>query len=105
MPQHVSVIGSNDSHTASQLGLKMTTVRQPMNEIGATAVEMLRWRMQRAAPDARPRRTLLTPEFVERATHGPLQRGRPAEGAGDAGLSARSPIIRPWHGLTGAVLP
>lgn len=71
VPQHVSVIGSNDSHTASQLGLKMTTVRQPMNEIGATAVEMLRWRMQRAAPDARPRRTLLTPEFVERATHGP----------------------------------
>lgn len=70
VPQHVSVIGSNDSHTASQLGLKMTTVRQPMNEIGATAVEMLRWRMQRAAPDARPRRTLLTPEFVERATHG-----------------------------------
>lgn len=71
VPQHISVIGSNDSHTASQLGLKMTTVRQPMNEIGATAVEMLRWRMQRAAPDARPRRTLLTPEFVERATHGP----------------------------------
>ena len=71
VPQHVSVIGSNDSHTASQLGLKMTTVRQPMNEIGATAVEMLRWRMQRAAPNARPRRTLLTPEFVERATHGP----------------------------------
>lgn len=71
VPQHVSVIGSNDSHTASQLGLKMTTVRQPMHEIGAAAVEMLRWRLQRASADARPRRMLLTPEFVERATHGP----------------------------------
>jgi LacI family transcriptional regulator len=71
VPQHVSVIGSNDSHTASQLGLKMTTVRQPMQEIGAAAIEMLRWRMQRAAANARPRRTLLTPEFVERSTHGP----------------------------------
>jgi LacI family transcriptional regulator len=79
VPQHVSVVGSNDSHTASQLGLKMTTVRQPMHEIGAAAVEMLHWRLERAAPTARPRRTLLTPEFVERATHGP---------ANEAGLIA-----------------
>jgi LacI family transcriptional regulator len=71
VPQHVSVVGSNDSHTASQLGLKMSTVRQPMQEIGAVAVQMLQWRLERAAPDARPRRTLLTPEFIERATHGP----------------------------------
>lgn len=71
VPQHVSVIGSNDSHTASQLGLKLSTVRQPMHEIGATAMQMLQWRLERAAPNARPRRTLLTPEFVERATHGP----------------------------------
>jgi len=71
VPQHISVIGSNDSHTASQLGLKMTTVRQPMHEIGAAAIELLHWRMQRAVPDARPRRMLLTPEFIERSTHGP----------------------------------
>ena len=42
-----------------------------MHEIGATAMQMLQWRLERAAPNARPRRTLLTPEFVERATHGP----------------------------------
>ncbi|HEY4201421.1 MAG TPA: LacI family DNA-binding transcriptional regulator [Devosiaceae bacterium] len=71
VPQHVSIVGSNDSQTASQLGLKMTTVRQPMHEIGAAAMQMLQWRLEKAAPDARPRRTLLTPEFVERATHGP----------------------------------
>jgi LacI family transcriptional regulator len=71
VPQHVSVIGSNDSHTASQLGLRLTTVRQPMLEIGAAAVEMLQWRLDKAAPTARPRRTLLPPELIERATHGP----------------------------------
>lgn len=71
VPQHISIIGSNDSHTASQLGLKMSTVRQPMHEIGATAMQMLQWRLEKAAPDARPRRTLLTPEFIERSTHGP----------------------------------
>ena len=79
VPQHLSVIGSNDSHTASQLGLKMSTVRQPMHEIGAAAMQMLQWRLEKAAPGARPRRTLLTPEFVPRATHGPCN---------EAGLAA-----------------
>lgn len=71
VPQHVSVIGSNDSHTASLAGLKLTTVRQPMREIGVAAVQILRWRLDQAGPDARPRRMLLTPELVERVTHGP----------------------------------
>jgi len=70
IPQHISVVGSNDSHTASQLGIRLSTVRQPMHEIGAAAMQQLRWRIEVAGPQARPRRTLLTPEFVERATHG-----------------------------------
>lgn len=72
VPQHVSVVGSNDSHTASQLGLKLTTVRQPMQEIGILAIEMLHWRMDKAAPGAQTRRTLLTPTFIERNTTGPV---------------------------------
>ncbi len=71
IPKDISVIGSNDSHSASQLGLKLTTVRQPMHEIGAAAMQTLRWRLEQASVHARPRRTLLTPEFIERATHGP----------------------------------
>jgi len=71
IPEHVSVIGSNDSHSSSQLGLRLSTVRQPMHEIGATALQTLHWRLESAAPGARPRRTLLTPQFVERSTHGP----------------------------------
>jgi LacI family transcriptional regulator len=70
IPQHISVVGSNDSHTASQLGMRLSTVRQPMHEIGAAAMQTLRWRLEQAPPQARPRRTLLTPEFVERSTHG-----------------------------------
>ena len=80
IPQHVSVIGSNDSHSASQLGLKLSTVRQPMHEIGAIALQTLHWRLEIALPAARPRRTLLTPEFIGRATHGPCN---------PAGLTAR----------------
>jgi LacI family transcriptional regulator len=79
VPQHVSVVGSNDSHTASQLGLKMSTVRQPMQEIGAVALQTLRWRLEHAASDARPRRTLLTPEFIARSTHGPVNEAGLAE--------------------------
>lgn len=80
IPQHISVVGSNDSHTASQLGVKLSTVRQPMHEIGAAAMQALRWRLEQAAPNARPRRTLLTPEFIERSTHGPVN----AEGLAQA---------------------
>jgi LacI family transcriptional regulator len=71
IPEHVSVIGANDSHSVSQLGLRLSTVRQPMHEIGATALQTLHWRLELASPLARPRRTLLTPEFIERSTHGP----------------------------------
>jgi LacI family transcriptional regulator len=41
IPRHVSLVGSNDSHTASLLGLRLTTVRQPVQEIGAVAVQTL----------------------------------------------------------------
>nr|WP_314257335.1 LacI family DNA-binding transcriptional regulator [uncultured Devosia sp.] len=70
IPQHVSVVGSNDSHTASQLGIKLSTVRQPMHEIGAAAMQMLHWRLENRNAHARPRRTILTPQFIERTTHG-----------------------------------
>lgn len=70
VPRDVSIIGSNDVHTASSLGIRLTTIRQPVHEIGATAVQTLHWRLTTAAPDARPRRTLLTPELVKRSTHG-----------------------------------
>ncbi|ODT68574.1 MAG: hypothetical protein ABS75_20115 [Pelagibacterium sp. SCN 63-23] len=71
IPQHISVVGSNDSHTASQLGIHLSTVRQPMQEIGAAAMQMLHWRLAPGNKEARPRRTVLTPQFIERSTHGP----------------------------------
>ena len=71
VPNLISVIGSNDSQTATSLGLKLTTIRQSVTEIGGIAIQMLHWRLHAAAPDARPRRMLLTPEMIERTTHGP----------------------------------
>jgi LacI family transcriptional regulator len=88
VPQHVSVVGSNDSHTASQLGLRLTTVRQPMQEIGAAAIQMLQWRLDKAPPFARPRRTLLTPELIERTTHGPSNPEALAEALAQIGQRA-----------------
>ncbi len=70
VPNLISVVGANDSQTATLLGLKLTTIRQSVTEIGEAAIQMLHWRLHVAAPDARPRRTLLTPEMIERATHG-----------------------------------
>jgi len=69
IPDHISLVGSNDSHAAAQLGLRLTTVRQPMREIGEVAVQTLHWRINHARADSRPRRTLLTPELIARATH------------------------------------
>ena len=71
IPDHISLVGSNDSHAAAQLGLRLTTVRQPMREIGEVAVQTLHWRINHARPDSRPRRTLLTPQLIARSTHAP----------------------------------
>lgn len=70
VPKHVSIVGSNDTHTASALGMRLTTVRQPVHEIGAAAIQALDWRLTIAPPESRPRRTLLTPQLIERSTHG-----------------------------------
>jgi LacI family transcriptional regulator len=98
VPQHVSVIGSNDSHTASQLGLRLTTVRQPMQEIGAAAIQMLQWRLDKAGPSARPRRTLLTPEMIERTTHGPCNPAALEEALAQIELGSVAPRKEPGGG-------
>jgi LacI family transcriptional regulator len=66
IPQHVSVAGCNDLPVALHIGLKLTTIRQPMRDVGAAAIQMMDWRLERARPGEASRQLLLQPQFVQR---------------------------------------
>jgi len=65
VPQDLSVVGYNDIPTASQVYPPLTTVRQPIYEMGYQAVELL---LQMTRGGAVPPRTILPTELVVRAT-------------------------------------
>lgn len=71
VPQHVSVVGSNDSEVATQLGLKLTSVRNPMRQVGAAAIQMMDWRLDQASPGEPVRRLQLEPTFIVRDSTAP----------------------------------
>ena len=64
VPRDVSVVGFDDIPEASLVMPALTTVRQPLMEMGATAVRLLQRLMDE--PEATPRRTELDTELVVR---------------------------------------
>jgi LacI family transcriptional regulator len=75
VPRDISIVGFDDIPEASLVMPPLTTVRQPLQEMGATAVRLLRRLMDE--PDATPRRTELLTELVVRESSGPpLPRAR-----------------------------
>ncbi|WP_419921225.1 LacI family DNA-binding transcriptional regulator [Candidatus Poriferisodalis sp.] len=64
VPGDVAIVGFNDAHIAEPLGL--TTVRQPFEESGRTAIRMLLERI--ANPDISPRDVTLRVSLIERDT-------------------------------------
>ena len=75
VPADVSVVGFDDAFPAALISPPLTTVRQPLAEIGTTAVALLLARM-RGDADARPERRLLATELVVReSTAEPARRG------------------------------
>jgi len=79
VPADVGVIGFDDSAVAVALDPPLTTVRQPFEQLGESAIEMLLGLIGGAAPA--PGRTLLPPSLVVRASTGePVD-----EPAGDTG--------------------
>lgn len=69
VPRDVSIVGFDDIPEASLVMPPLTTVRQPLQEMGATAVRLLRRLMDE--PDATPRRTELLTELIVRESSGP----------------------------------
>ena len=65
-PDDVAIVGFDDIMLASSLGL--TTVRQPMYEMGSLAVERLMSRMQQ--PEQPPAHMTFTPKLIMRRTCG-----------------------------------
>ena len=65
VPQDLSVVGYNDIPTASQVYPPLTTIRQPIYEMGHQAVELL---LQITRGQAVPPHTVLPTELVVRAT-------------------------------------
>ena len=73
VPRDVSIVGFDDIPESSLVMPQLTTVRQPLQEMGATAVRLLRRLMDE--PDTTPRRTELLTELVIRDSAGPPPKG------------------------------
>jgi len=68
VPSDVSVVGFDDIPSAATNNPPLTTVRQPLQEMGRVAATMLLERIQSDEPRPQNRPTLILPTFVERQT-------------------------------------
>ena len=72
VPEDVSVIGFDDIHAAAYTMPRLTTIRQPLEEMGRTAVRTLLDRINGAASS--PEEIAVTPELIVRDSTGPAPR-------------------------------
>ncbi|MDW6026165.1 LacI family DNA-binding transcriptional regulator [Mesorhizobium sp. BAC0120] len=63
-PEQISIIGFDDIRYAATTWPPITTIAQPIEEVGRTALRVLLDRLK--APTGEPKRTLLQPRLVER---------------------------------------
>ncbi len=70
VPEDVSVVGFDDIQSAAFQNPSLTTVRQPLREMGRVAAEILLKRINRPGSELRDKHTL-EPELVIRETTGP----------------------------------
>lgn len=78
IPEDISIIGFDDIPQASLVYPKLTTVHQPLEQMGRVAVKMLLERIEdRSHP---PQRVTLATQFVIRDSCGPYQSEREAHG-------------------------
>jgi len=77
VPEDISVVGFDDIQSAAYQNPGLTTVRQPLREMGRTAAEILLKRINRPGSDLHDRYTL-EPELMVRGTTCPV--GRKASG-------------------------
>lgn len=67
-PDDLSVVGFDDLDFARHLDPPLTTVRQPVEDIGRAAVDLLLERVYATAPDGRRKAVRLTPELIVRSS-------------------------------------
>ncbi|HEY1679873.1 MAG TPA: LacI family DNA-binding transcriptional regulator [Candidatus Sulfotelmatobacter sp.] len=68
VPTDVSVVGFDDIQSAAYQNPGLTTVRQPLKEMGRTAAETLLRRIRKAQPDAQGGEIMVEPELIVRET-------------------------------------
>src|ERR1700676_3346537 len=79
VPEDVSVVGFDDIQSAAFQNPALTTVRQPLREMGRAAAEILLKRINRPGSVVHDRHTV-EPELVIRETTGPAPNGRQVKG-------------------------
>jgi len=73
VPQDVSVVGFDDIQSTAFCTPSLTTVRQPLNEMGKTGARILLERI--ANPTAEyPQEVVMEPEFIVRESTGPVRK-------------------------------
>jgi DNA-binding LacI/PurR family transcriptional regulator len=70
VPEDVSVMGFDDINSAAFQSPSLTTVRQPLDKMGAVAAEIL---LQRIHGGENPREVVVEPELVVRESTGPAR--------------------------------
>jgi DNA-binding LacI/PurR family transcriptional regulator len=75
VPEDVSVVGFDDIQSAAFQNPGLTTVRQPLREMGRAAAEILLKRINRPGSDLHDKH-IVEPELVIRETTGPAPNGR-----------------------------
>jgi DNA-binding LacI/PurR family transcriptional regulator len=68
VPEDISVVGFDDIQSAAYQNPSLTTVRQPLRKMGATAAEILLRRIRPASPRPTMKRITVAPELVVRET-------------------------------------
>jgi LacI family transcriptional regulator len=75
VPDHVSVVGFDDIQSAAYQNPALTTVRQPLREMGRIAAETLLRRIRRSSSDSQGGETMVEPKLIIRETTGRAPNG------------------------------
>jgi LacI family transcriptional regulator len=68
VPEDVSVVGFDDIQSAAFQNPALTTVRQPLQQMGVIAAETLLRRISASAKAPYPKTITIEPEFIVRAS-------------------------------------